>query len=94
VAEIAGIQAAKQTPLLIPLCHPVSLTGITVNASISGNGVEVRAECSCTGPTGVEMEALTATGVALLAIYDMCKAVDKSMIIEGISLIEKTKSDI
>ena len=94
IAEIAGIQAAKQTPLLIPLCHPLTLTRISVNATIAEEGVEIFAECSCTGQTGVEMEALTAVGVALLTVYDMCKAVDKSMIIEGISLIDKIKENL
>lgn len=91
MAEIAGIQAAKQTPILIPLCHPLAVTKISVTARISVDGVEVLTECRCNGQTGVEMEALTAAGIALLTIYDMCKAVDKSMIIEGISLTEKTK---
>jgi cyclic pyranopterin monophosphate synthase len=94
LAQIAGIQAAKQVPALIPLCHPVSLTMIEVKASLKKGGIEVITECSCSGQTGVEMEALTAAGVALLTIYDMCKAVDKSMIIEGISLLEKTKKDL
>ncbi len=94
VAEIAGIQAAKQTPFLIPLCHSLLLTGISVAATLMDDGIRVEAECGCSGPTGVEMEALTAAGVALLTIYDMCKAVDKSMVIEGISLLEKTKTNI
>lgn len=94
VAEIAGIQAAKQTPVLIPLCHPIVVTQITVSTEIAGEGIEVIAECRCAGQTGVEMEALTAVSVALLTVYDMCKAVDKKMIIEGIKLDEKTKKDI
>lgn len=94
VAEIAGIQAAKQTPALIPLCHPIVVTQITVTTEIAGEGVEVIAECRCAGQTGVEMEALTAVSVALLTVYDMCKAVDKKMIIEGIKLDEKTRKDI
>ncbi len=94
VAEIAGIQAAKQTPALIPLCHTVVLSQVTVNTKIAGEGVEVIAECRCAGQTGVEMEALTAASVALLTVYDMCKAVDKKMIIEGVKLDEKTKKDI
>jgi cyclic pyranopterin monophosphate synthase len=94
VAEIAGIQAAKQTSSLIPLCHQLPLTSVQVKASVRDQGIEVHAECSCTGRTGVEMEALTAVAVALLTIYDMCKAVDRNMIIEGISLLEKTKSDL
>ncbi len=94
VAEIAGIQAAKQTPALIPLCHTVVLSQVTVSTKITGEGVEVIAECRCAGQTGVEMEALTAASVALLTVYDMCKAVDKKMIIEGIKLDEKIKKDI
>lgn len=96
VAQIAGIQAAKQTHNLIPLCHPLPLTYVDVIARLVKNdissGVEVVTEVRCTGQTGVEMEALTAAGIALLTIYDMCKAVDKQMIIEGVRLIEKTKA--
>ena len=91
VAEIAGIQAAKKTHELIPLCHPLSLTKIDVKASILENGIEVTSLVKCVGQTGVEMEALTAVSVALLTIYDMCKAVDDSMVISDISLIYKTK---
>lgn len=91
VAEIAGIQAAKQTPGLIPLCHPLQLTKINVNCTPTEKGIEVMSVAKCTGQTGVEMEALTAVSVALLTVYDMCKAVDKKMEIGGIYLIEKTK---
>jgi cyclic pyranopterin monophosphate synthase len=91
IAEIAGTQAAKQTAVLIPLCHPLALTWIEVTAKITGDGVEVHSECRCNGQTGVEMEALTATSIALLTIYDMCKAVDKSMVIDKIVITEKTK---
>lgn len=91
VAEIAGIQAAKRTADLIPLCHQLPLSNVSVKAEIKDKGIEVLTECSCTGPTGVEMEALTAAGIALLTIYDMCKAVDGSMVIEGITLVEKIK---
>jgi cyclic pyranopterin phosphate synthase len=91
VAEIAGIQAAKRTYELIPLCHSLSLTKVLVNCSLNENGVEVTSEVRCNGQTGVEMEALTAVSTALLTIYDMCKAVDKEMVIENIRLIEKTK---
>jgi len=94
VAEIAGIQAAKRTGELIPLCHPLLLTKISVKAKLIETGVEVDAEVHCIGSTGVEMEALTAVSTALLTVYDMCKAVDKKMIIQGIRLVEKTKSDI
>lgn len=93
VAELAGIQAAKQTPYLIPLCHNLLLTKIHVQAHLLSDGVEVESMVSCQGQTGVEMEALTAVSVALLTIYDMCKAVDKSMKLEAIELIEKTKKD-
>lgn len=91
VARIAGIQAAKQTPGLIPLCHPLQLTGITVDFVTEGDGIRVVTAVRCTGKTGVEMEALTAAGVALLTIYDMCKAVDHSMELGEIKLLEKHK---
>ena len=94
VAEIAGIQAAKQTFALIPLCHSLTLTKVDVKTIINTNCVKVSSEVKCIGQTGVEMEALTAVSVALLTIYDMCKAVDKNMIIGEIKLIEKTKTDI
>lgn len=94
IAEIAGIQAAKQTSNLIPLCHPLQLTKVEVKTELQKNGVKVFTMAKCTGQTGVEMEALTAANIALLTIYDMCKAVDKEMIIEDIKLLEKTKTDI
>lgn len=94
IAEIAGIQAGKRTSELIPLCHPLPITRIAVETHLLENGVEVIATAKCTGQTGVEMESLTAVSVALLTIYDMCKAVDKEMIIQSISLIEKTKTDL
>jgi cyclic pyranopterin phosphate synthase len=94
VAQIAGIQAGKKTSELIPLCHPLAITKIDVLTEIGDDRVTVTAEARCTGPTGVEMEALTAVSVALLTIYDMCKAVDKAMVIGEIKLIEKTKTDI
>ncbi len=92
-AEIAGIQAGKKTSELIPLCHPLQITKIDVKAEVIENGVHVTGFAKCIGQTGIEMEALTAVSAALLTIYDMCKAVDKEMVIYGISLIEKTKSD-
>jgi len=92
VAEIAGIQAGKKTSELIPLCHPLAITKIAVDTTIVENGVKVIATARCTGKTGIEMEALTAVSVALLTIYDMCKAVDKNMVIEKVHLLEKTKS--
>lgn len=91
VAEIAGIQAAKSTPSLIPLCHPLQLTKVEVSCVLTEKGVEVTSMVKCSGQTGVEMEALTAVSVALLTIYDMCKAVDKAMCMEDIRLLEKTK---
>ena len=92
LAEVAGIQAAKKTGELIPLCHPLVLTKITVQATLAEDGVLVESEVRCIGQTGVEMEALTAVSVALLTVYDMCKAVDKSMKIGEIELLEKTKT--
>jgi len=94
VAEIAGIQAAKKTSELIPLCHPLQLTKIDVKATLENTGVKVITEVKCIGQTGVEMEALTAVSIALLTVYDMCKAVDKKMEMGKIKLEEKTKSDI
>ena len=94
IAEIAGIQGGKCTSDLIPLCHPLMISGIYVKAVIDETGVKVESEAKCTGQTGIEMEALTAVSIALLTIYDMCKAVDKTMMIGEIRLIEKTKADI
>jgi cyclic pyranopterin phosphate synthase len=94
IAEIAGIQAAKKTSELIPLCHPLQLTKIDVKAILGNTGVKVTSEVKCIGQTGVEMEALTAVNIALLTVYDMCKAVDKKMEMGEIKLEEKTKSDI
>lgn len=91
IAEFAGIQAAKQTSFLIPLCHQLLLSKVDVSTSITKEGIYVKATTKCEGKTGVEMEALTAVNVCLLTIYDMCKAVDKSMIISGIKLISKEK---
>ena len=93
-AELAGVMAAKKTPELIPLCHSLNTTSIKVRAELKDNGVEVLSEVSCIGKTGVEMEALTAASVALLTIYDMCKAVDKTMEITSTKLLEKTKIPI
>lgn len=91
VARIAGILAAKRTAELIPLCHPLPLTDVQVDLSLDDTlpGIRCRAEVRTTGPTGVEMEALTAVSVALLTAYDMVKAVDKAMRISGIRLLEK-----
>ena len=91
VARIAGIQAAKNTFSLIPLCHQLQLTKIAVDFSVEDNGITVFSMVKCSGKTGVEMEALTAVNIALLTIYDMCKAIDKSMVMSEIKLLEKTK---
>jgi len=91
VSEIAGIQAAKRTSDLIPLCHLLPLTHVSVQATLQEGGVKMESEVSCTGPTGVEMEALTAVSTALLTVYDMAKAVDQKMQIDGIRLVEKRK---
>ena len=88
-ARIAGIMAAKRTADLIPLCHPLALTAVTVDFELTDEGVAVRAMASLTGRTGVEMEAMTAASVALLTIYDMAKAIDKAMVIDAVRLIEK-----
>lgn len=90
-ARIAGIMAAKRTPELIPLCHPLSLTGVSVDLAPlpAGDGLAITATCRLTGRTGVEMEALTAASVAALTVYDMCKAVEKGMVIEQVRLVEK-----
>ncbi|HKW88651.1 MAG TPA: cyclic pyranopterin monophosphate synthase MoaC [Candidatus Acidoferrales bacterium] len=89
IARIAGIAAAKRTAELIPLCHPLLLTHIDVRTQLCQNGVAITARVTATGPTGVEMEALTATAVAALTLYDMCKALDRSMEITNICLLEK-----
>ena len=94
VAQIAGIQAAKKTSELIPLCHPLSLSYINVDIKTELDGIRASSQIKSTGQTGVEMEALTAVSIALLTIYDMCKAVDKTMIIEDTRLVRKTKTDI
>ena len=91
VAKIAGIQASKETSNLIPLCHSINLNNIDVEFKIDNkeNKIYCQSTIGCSGKTGVEMEALTAVSVALLTIYDMCKASDKNMVISGIRLIEK-----
>jgi cyclic pyranopterin phosphate synthase len=94
IAEIAGIQGAKKTSELIPLCHPLSLTKVMVSTELLSDGVKVTAEAKCIGQTGIEMEALTAVNIALLTIYDMCKAVDKEMQMGEIRLTGKTKTDL
>ncbi|MBK6324150.1 MAG: cyclic pyranopterin monophosphate synthase MoaC [Burkholderiales bacterium] len=95
IARIAGIQGAKQTSTLIPLCHPIALTRVAMDFVVAPASATQAARVTCTataetvGPTGVEMEALTAVQVALLTIYDMCKAVDRGMTINGVRLVEK-----
>ena len=91
VARIAGIQAAKQTQHLIPLCHQVPLTKAGVEFAFEDAGIRITAVAKCIGQTGVEMEALTAANIAALTIYDMCKAVDKEMVISELKLVSKTK---
>ena len=92
VAQLAGIMAAKETPHLIPLCHPILIADVKVEFSLDekNSAVEITTTAKSTGKTGVEMEALTATAVAALTIYDMCKAVDRSMKIENIRLVRKS----
>jgi cyclic pyranopterin phosphate synthase len=90
VARFAGIAAAKRTSVLIPMCHPLMLTYVDVKAAIEARGVRITATAVTTGPTGVEMEALTAAAVAALTVYDMTKALDKGIEIQDIYLIEKT----
>jgi len=90
VARIAGISAAKRTSELIPMCHPLLLSHIDVQAEIESKGVRITAKVATTGPTGVEMEALTAAAVAALTVYDMTKALDKAIEIQNVYLLEKT----
>ena len=88
-ARIAGIMAAKKTAELIPLCHPLALTSVTLDFAFEEDALRATATAALTGRTGVEMEAMTATSIALLTIYDMAKALDKAMVIEDVRLIEK-----
>jgi cyclic pyranopterin monophosphate synthase len=90
IARIAGIMAAKRTSELIPLCHQINLSKVNVTAQLTDEGVTITAEAITAAPTGVEMEALTAVSVAALTIYDMCKAIDKRMLITAIALESKT----
>lgn len=92
VARLAGIMAAKKTPDLIPLCHPLALTSVTVDLTLDPkrSAVDIRATCRLTGRTGVEMEAMTAVCVAALTVYDMCKAVDRGMLISDVKLTHKS----
>ncbi len=93
-ARIAGIMGAKKTSGLIPLCHPLPIDDIAVDLEIKEDGIEIEATVTCTARTGIEMEALTAVSVAALTLYDMCKAVDKGMIIESVTLKSKTKEEV
>ncbi|MBT6094166.1 MAG: cyclic pyranopterin monophosphate synthase MoaC [Rhodospirillaceae bacterium] len=92
VAQLAGIMGAKKTPDLIPLCHPLNLSSVTVDLSCDAdrNAVDITASCKLSGKTGVEMEALTAASVAALTVYDMCKAVDRGMRITEVRLVHKS----
>lgn len=92
VAQLAGIMAAKRTPDLIPLCHPLSLSAVEVKLSLDADrhSVDIEATCKLKGRTGVEMEALTAASVAALTVYDMCKAVDRGMVISDVKLVRKS----
>jgi len=90
VAEIAGVMAAKKTADLIPMCHPLALSRVEVRVEPAEGGLSVTARVKTTGPTGVEMEALTAASVALLTLYDMLKAAEKGMVIETVRLLSKT----
>ena len=90
VAQVAGIMAAKRTCELIPMCHPLQLTGVDVRFELTEDTVEIRAEVRCKGETGVEMEALTAVSAAALTVYDMCKALQKDMEITDIRLLSKS----
>lgn len=94
ISRIAGIMAAKKTADFIPLCHNIALEHITVDLDLDDTGVTIRSEARCTDKTGIEMEALTAVSVAALTIYDMCKAVDKKMLITDIRLLEKRKEEL
>ena len=90
VAQVAGIMAAKKTSDLVPMCHPLMLTGVDISFEVKEKEIVIRATVKCKGETGVEMEALTAVSVAALTIYDMCKALQKDMTIGEIKLLEKS----
>lgn len=89
VARLAGIMAAKKTADLVPLCHPLALSKVAIDLTVEEDGVSCQATVATSGQTGVEMEALTAVQITLLTIYDMCKAVDKGMVITAVQLLEK-----
>jgi cyclic pyranopterin phosphate synthase len=94
VAQVAGIMAAKRTSELVPLCHPLPLSNISVELEVGGDAVEISSVVETTAQTGVEMEALTAVTVAALTVYDMAKAIDKEMSITDVALVEKTKEPV
>ena len=94
VARVAGISGAKSTSSLIPLCHNITINKIDIRFEIESDGILIRSRAVCDGRTGIEMEAITAVSIAALTIYDMCKAVDKKMVISDIKLEEKTKSEL
>ncbi len=94
VARIAGIAAAKRTTDLIPLCHNIAIDLVEVELALEERAVAIRTRAVCTDKTGIEMEALTAAAVAALTVYDMCKAVDKGMVVSGVRLLEKTKEEL
>jgi len=89
-AQLAGVMAAKRTPDLVPLCHPIALSGVEVEVWTRGAGVDVRTEVKTVDRTGVEMEALTAAAAAALTVYDMCKSVDRGMVVESLQLEHKS----
>jgi cyclic pyranopterin phosphate synthase len=93
-AQLAGVMAAKRTAELIPLCHPLALSHVDVALEVGDAGVEITASAETTAQTGVEMEALVAASVAALTVYDMAKAIDKAMVVEGVRLLEKTKEPL
>ena len=93
-AQLAGVMAAKRTAELIPLCHPLPLSHVDVSLEVGDAGVEITASAETTAQTGVEMEALTAASVAALTVYDMAKAIDKEMVVDGVRLLEKTKEQV
>jgi cyclic pyranopterin phosphate synthase len=93
-AQLAGIMAAKRTAELIPLCHPLPLSHVEVSLEVGDESVEITASAETTAQTGVEMEALVAASVAALTVYDMAKAIDKGMVVEGVRLLEKTKEEL
>jgi cyclic pyranopterin phosphate synthase len=89
VAQVAGVMAAKRTSDIIPMCHPLMLTGVDLDFEMQSDGIEIKATVKTVGKTGVEMEALTAVSAAALTLYDMCKAIDKRMVIERVELLSK-----